>query len=408
MKLLFLTMSKLNSLQGRGIYIDLLNYFKKQGHEIFVVSPNERRFKSKTILHKENGASILKVKTLNIKKTTIIEKGFGQLLIEHQYLNAIKKYFSDVKFDLILYSTPPITFTKVINYIKMRDNAYSYLLLKDIFPQNAIDMNMMKEQGFLHRMFLKKEKNLYNISDTIGCMSEANKQYVINHNPDVNPSKVEVNPNTITPVPIFYTLEEKDAIRNDYGVPLDKKVFMYGGNLGIPQGVDFLLNMIAKSKEEKAFFLVVGSGTQFEKVENWFKMNKPTNAKLLSDLSKKKYDKLLAVCDVGMIFLHQNFTIPNFPSRLLSYLEMRMPVIAATDKNTDIGTVIENASCGNWVESGDINTMHKTIFKICENEELFRKMQDNSWKLLVNEYTVDKSYNLIKEKINTKKGLNNV
>ena len=239
-------------------------------------------------------------------------------------------------------------------------------------------------------------------------MSEANKQYVINHNPDVNPSKVEVNPNTITPVPIFYTLEEKDAIRNDYGVPLDKKVFMYGGNLGIPQGVDFLLNMIAKSKEEKAFFLVVGSGTQFEKVENWFKMNKPTNAKLLSGLSKKKYDKLLAVCDVGMIFLHQNFTIPNFPSRLLSYLEMRMPVIAATDKNTDIGTVIENASCGNWVESGDINTMHKTIFKICENEELFRKMQDNSWKLLVNEYTVDKSYNLIKEKINTKKGLNNV
>ena len=121
MKLLFLTMTKLNSLQGRGIYVDLLNYFKKQGHGIFVVSPNERRFKSKTILLKENGVSILNVKTLNLEKTTIIEKGFGQLLLEQQYLNAIKKYFSDVKFDLILYSTPPITYTKVINFINKGD-----------------------------------------------------------------------------------------------------------------------------------------------------------------------------------------------------------------------------------------------------------------------------------------------
>ena len=401
-------MSKLDSLQGRGIYIDLLNYFKKQGHEIFVVSPSERRFKSKTILRQENGDSIVSVKTLNLKKTTLIEKGIGQLLIGQQYLRVIKKYFIDVKFDLILYSTPPITFEKVISYIKIRDDAYSYLLLKDIFPQNAIDMDMMKDQGFLHRMFLKKEKTIYNLSDTIGCMSEANRRYIIKHNPDVDPSKVEVNPNTITPVTKIYKSEEKDRIRIDYGIPLGKKVFVYGGNLGIPQGVPFLLSIIAKSKEKKAFFLVVGSGTQFEKVENWFKINKPVNAKLLSGLSKKRYDKLLAVCDVGMIFLHKNFTIPNFPSRLLSYLEMRMPVIAATDKNTDVGAVIENARCGNWVESGDIITMHKTISKMCENEKTFRKLQDNSWKLLVSKYTVDKSYNLIEEKINIKKGLDNV
>jgi len=395
MKILFLTMTKLDSLQGRGIYVDLLNYFKNQGHEVYVVSPSERRFKSKTILHKENGTSILNVKTLNLQKTNILEKGLGQLLIEFQYLNGIKKFFKDVNFDLILYSTPPITFSRVINYVKRRDNAYSYLLLKDIFPQNAIDMKMLKEGGVLHRMFLKKERLLYALSDSIGCMSEANKEYVLKQNPHINLRKVEVNPNTITPVSICYSKKEKEGVRENYGLPITKKIFIYGGNLGIPQGIDFLLKMIAHSKEEKAFFLVVGSGTQFKKVKNWFEMNKPVNAKLLSGVSKENYDKLLASCDVGLIFLHKNFTIPNFPSRLLSYLEMRMPVIAATDKNSDLGEVLEEAKCGYWVESGDIDSMLKTILKICEDEEFFKKMQDNAWELLVNEYTVDKSYNLI-------------
>ena len=46
-------------------------------------------------------------------------------------------------------------------------------------------------------------------------------------------------------------------------------------------------------------------------------------------------------CDVGLIFLDKRFTIPNFPSRLLSYMQASMPVLAATDVNTDIGKVIE-------------------------------------------------------------------
>lgn len=392
-------MTKLDSLKGRGIYVDLLNYFNKQGHELFILSPNERRFNSKSILHKNNGVTFLSVKSLNLQKSTIIEKGLGQLLLEFQYLKAIKKYFKNEKFDLILYSTPPITFVKVINYIKKRDNSYSYLLLKDIFPQNAIDMNMMRERGFLHRMFLKKEKDLYAASDTIGCMSEANKTYILNNNTEVNASKVEVNPNTILPISFSYSIEDRETIRKEYNLPLQKKIFIYGGNLGVPQGLDFLLKIINETSENDPFFLIVGSGTQFKKMSNWFKMNNPTNAKLLSGLSKENYDKLLAVCDVGLIFLHKNFTIPNFPSRLLSYLEMGMPVIAATDINTDIGIVIEKAECGYWVESGNIKSFKKIILKICSNKELFKKMQENSRYLLNSKYTVDKSYNLILEKL---------
>ena len=205
MKVLFLTLAKIKTLDERGIYTDLLRKFRNEGHSVFIVSPTERRDKKKTHLITESGATILNVRTFNLQKTNLIEKGVGTLAIEYQYLNAIKKYFAHEKFDLVLYSTPPITFSKVIHFVKKRDNAYSYLLLKDIFPQNAVDMKMLQKDGFLHRFFLKKEARLYQLSDAIGCMSEANKAYVIEHKPKIAASKVEVNPNSIEPLAVSYT-----------------------------------------------------------------------------------------------------------------------------------------------------------------------------------------------------------
>ncbi len=398
MKVLFLTMVKINSFNERGIYTDLLRKFHIEGHEVFVVCPIERREKRPTHIIKENMGTILNIKTFNLQKTNLAEKGLGILSIEFQYLSAIKKYYKNEKFDLILYSTPPITFSKVIKYIKKRDGAYSYLLLKDIFPQNAVDMKMIKYNGMLHKIFKIKEKKLYNLSDTIGCMSPANVDFILTHNPEIESSKVEVNPNSIDPIIFDYSEEQKLVIRQKYGVPFNKKVLVYGGNLGKPQGLDFLLKTIETSSNEDVFFLVIGDGTEFDKLDSWFTKHAPINAKLLKRLPKEDYDILLASCDIGLIFLHPNFSIPNFPSRLLSYLEMKMPVIAATDSNTDIGDIIEMAKCGFKVLSGDTKKMNQVIAELIDNNKI-EIMGNHAWSLLQSNYVVDYSYQLITNKI---------
>jgi glycosyltransferase involved in cell wall biosynthesis len=241
MNLLFLTLAEIHSIEERGIYQDLLRKFRDESHDVTIVTPVERRKGVSTNFSNKDGVSILQIKTFNIQKTNIIEKGIGTLAIEYQYLAAIKKHLTNKKFDLVLYSTPPITLVKVIEFLKRRDDAKSYLLLKDIFPQNAVDMKMLKKGGFLHMQFLRKEKDLYKISDTIGCMSPANVDFVLKNNPEINSTKVEVNPNTIEPKDFNYSEDQKIAIRKKYWIPIDKKVLVYGGNLGKPQGLDFLL-----------------------------------------------------------------------------------------------------------------------------------------------------------------------
>lgn len=397
MRVLFLTLIEINSIEERGIYQDLLRKFVTEGHEVVIVSPLERRRKVATNLKVMENVTILQVKTFNIQKTNIFEKGLGTLAIEYQFLSAIKKHLKHQKFDVILYSTPPITFYKIIDFIKKRDNALAYLLLKDIFPQNAVDMKMIKSKSFLHNFFVQKEKKLYAISDAIGCMSQANVDFVVTHNPEITASKVEINPNSIEPQFIEYTEETKIAIKKKYQLPLDKKILIYGGNLGKPQGLEFLLQTIVSTPNQEVYFLIIGDGTQFVTIQKWFENQQPKNAKLIQSLPKKEYDTLLGACDVGLVFLHKDFTIPNFPSRLLPYLEMKMPVIAATDKNSDIGKVIEEFNCGVWVLTGDSNKMQEAIAKCLLMYDI---MGENSKKLLLEKYTVENSYQQIIKRCN--------
>ena len=395
MNILFLTVTKLHNVEERGIYSDLMRKFAANGHKVYVVSPFERRMNRKTELFNSVGVNILGVKTLNIQKAKFVEKGIGTLLLEYQYARAVRKYLKDIKFDMVLYSTPPITLNKVIRYVKQRFNARSYLLLKDIFPQNAVDLRMFSERSILYRWFRRKERQLYMLSDKIGCMSPENVDYLLKHNPDIDPQNVHVNPNSIE-LTIPTTEIEKTATRIKYGIPTDRMVFIYGGNLGKPQGIDFLLQVLEFYRNnDNLFFVIAGSGTEYDRVHNWFANHNPDNAVLLSHIPKPEYDMLVGSCDVGLIFLDKRFTIPNYPSRLLSYLEYRMPIIVASDKSTDIGRIAEQNGYGFWSESGDIDAFDKNIQKILDRHQTIVEMGETGYQFLMDNYTVDKTYSII-------------
>lgn len=397
MNILFLTLLDFQSLDEKNIYTDLLREFIKNGHHVAVISPTERRRKEKTHLIKKDKYRILKLKIGNIQKTNIIEKGVTTIMIESLFIKAVKKYYGNIKFDLVLYSTPPITFQKVIAYVKKRDNAKTYLLLKDIFPQNAVDLGMLSKKGLkgiLYHYFRGKEKKLYNISDKIGCMSDANIKYVCEHNPQIPKSKVELCPNSIEVVDKSITKEEKTEIRKRYGLPLDKTIFVYGGNLGKPQGIDFLIECLKTfENDSESFFLIVGMGTEYRKIKKYLMENKPTNMKLMKSMPKEEYEKMIASCDVGMIFLNHNFTIPNFPSRLLAYMQAKLPVLAATDPNTDIGKVIEENNFGWWCESNSVIDFRRKLREALEADKSILGM--NAYAYIEKNYNVIQNYRTI-------------
>lgn len=399
MNILFLSISTaVSNIHNRGIYPDLLRYFVGKGHEVFIICPFERRTGKKTSLHEEKNIHILGVRTLNITKSNFIEKGIATIFIESQFKRAINKYFQSIPFDLILYSTPPITFNNLITSLKQKHSSRTYLMLKDIFPQNAIDLGLMRSGGILHTYFKKKEKGLYAISDQIGCMSHANVDYILNHN-KIEPEKVNICPNAIEITNRFQRLN-KNEIFNKYGIPLGKTAFIYGGNLGIAQGLDFLIEILnANYTRTDIVFVIVGSGNRAALLKDWINEKKPNNTILISMLNRSDYDDLEVCCDVGMIFLDKKFTIPNFPSRLLSYLECKLPILVASDSCTDLGVIVEENKFGKWSLAGNAEEFNRNIDFFVQNKSERLKMGENGYKFLLSNYNISVAYQSIINKL---------
>lgn len=397
MNILFLTLSKVEDINERGIYTDLVRELDNNGINMFVVSPRQKRESLPTELFIQNNINILKVKTGNVTATKFfIEKGISTLMLEDQYLNAIKSNFPNIKFDMVMYSTPPITFNKIIKYYKKHHNSKTYLILKDIFPQNAVDIGLMKKGGILYKVFRNKEISLYKNSDFIGCMSKGNLNYILNNNDYINKDKMEIFPNAIEPMDRKEKVKKNKEILDKYKIPEDATLFVYGGNLGKPQGIDFLLKVVNEfHKVENGHLLIVGSGTEFNKIDNHIKNNKPNQVSIFERLPKEEYDKLIACADVGLIFLDHRFTIPNFPSRLTSYMENSLPILAATDKNTDLKDVIRESKSGFWCESTDENEFIKHAGKLSKDKELREEMGLSGRKYLEQNYDIRKTVSIL-------------
>lgn len=395
MNILYLSILFPQGDQNDNLYTMLVKELRQQGHNITVVVADEARNIDKTSLAFENGVEVLRVRVGNQFGVSFIKKGITTLKLEPLLIAAIKKHLLSRNFDVILYSTPPVTFANVVKFCRKVYKCHSYLMLKDILPQGAVDLGLINKNGIIYKLLRRKEENLYDLSDYIGCMSQANIDYLLKQNKFLKKDKIELFPNTITvlpqkPKPINY------VVRTKLRLPLDKTIFVFGGNLGIPQGLGFLIDCIADLHNyHEAFFLIVGDGTERQNIEAEIKRHKLKNVLLLQRLPKDDYDNLILECDVGLVSLDKRFSVPNYPSRILAYMDMALPILAATDRASDIKELLEEAQCGLWAYSGDKVGFYEQVESLCENKELRIQMGKNGRQYLEENFDVSRSVKIL-------------
>jgi glycosyltransferase involved in cell wall biosynthesis len=368
LKILYIATSFPEPNKGATIYTDLAEALHEAGHEITVVASEQKRNRTETSIGNERGFKVLRVVTGNYYDVGLIEKGLTTLRLPALMKKGIHKYITEDGFDFVLYEAPPVTNGNLVSWTKRKFKCASYLMLKDIFPQNAVDLGMIKKNSILHKYFSLKEKQLYNSADIIGCMSQANIDYVLTHNKWLDKEKVELFPNTKS-IAANITSNGMD-IRKKFGINREQKVFLFGGNMGKPQYIHILSEAIINLQSNKdIYFLFVGRGTERHVLEETIRSHSIRNAKVVENLPRDEYEEVIKECDVGFIILDPRFTIPNYPSRILSYMEYAKPVLVATDINTDIKELVEKANCGHWIHSADTKEF------ICKIEEM-RKMEN--------------------------------
>jgi hypothetical protein len=382
MKILFFALSPIHSLKEKGIYADMISEFNNQGDYVDYFFPSKKIF-----FYTEDKVSYksIKVKANPQKQSNFIKKFLLYLEVEKTMKKSIKQ--SKKYYDMLILVTPSIFQLKVIDtFKKMNPNATVILLLKDIFPDNAIDLGILKNKfpfNLAIKYFKSIEKNLYKKVDHIGCMTQLNMAYVSRTHPYIK-NKLFLSPNSINPYKI-----KKSQTRKTLGLPENKILLIFVGNIGLPQDPFFIQEFVNKLPINM-YMIIIGTGSKFifETKSNLLVINRIMN--------QDEIDQYLINSDYGLVFLSNKFNVPNFPSKILSYLNANLPIISFSNFYNDLNPYYFEKN----YEFKTFYWNYSNIFEIEKiNNELSSIILTKNIDINVNKFHVIKQISALKERV---------
>ena len=381
-------------LSSAVMFRDLAKELFIQGHEVTIISGSNNISKELDITTEEN-IRIVRVKSPDLK-TNKFTRLLNEIALGRRIWKQTKNFIDYSEFDLVIYYSPTIFWAYLVNKLKKSFKLKSYLVLRDIFPKWAVDLGLIKKYSLAH-LFLKfHEYRLYRSADFIGVQSPKNKLYFEESsflrffNPEVLFNWVQPNEDT--------NVKEISSIRKDLDIE-EKILFLYGGNIGVAQDLDNLLNLASNLKDQKnIFFLLVGEGTEFDRFSNKIIKEDITNMSLIGSVSPLEFQKIVAASDVGLISLNRDFRTQNIPGKIMSYIKSKKPMLASINEDNDMFDIVHNKS-GYVVLNGDNTTFIKYAIKLAGDKDLRGRMGKNGHDLLHEIFSVESASAKILKKL---------
>lgn len=373
------------------LYFYLAKELVRRGHKVKVLTGIPRynvdlsmyrsylRMEKVYIEELEEGLEVIRVKLPYVDRKQLIRRGIEHFEISYKLFSYGKKFLGDV--DVSLVYSPPLTLYWVAEKIRKMISSPYILNVQDLFPQEVIDLGLMKNK-LLISIFRKIEKKAYESADLITVHSENNKYYVDNILGKNN--KTFVFENWIDDQEIVPG-EKNNEFSKRYNLE-NKFVVSFAGTLGLLQDIGVILKAANLLKNfQDIVFLIVGDGTRKIEAENLIENMKLKNVILLPPLPREKYPLVLHSSDISLVTLIKELKTPVVPSKILSIMSAGKPVVAAMNKDGDAPKLIENAKCGFAVDAGDAEGLAKAILQLYNSEEL-RKEFGKSGRKYVEEH----------------------
>jgi len=370
---------------GAKLVHDLAVEFHRLGHETIVVAPDDT-LSTRTKFSSEDGLTVFRVRTGRIKEAPKIVRGFNEARLSPVLWQRGKRFFQTHPCDLIVHYSPSIFFGALVRKLKKIFACSSYLILRDIFPQWAVDAGVLRK-GLIYRFFRYKEMKQYGAADVIGVQSPANLRYFA-ENGLVGRYQLEVLYN-------WTTLTEQRIPRCNYRDRLGlqgKVIFFYGGNIGVAQDMDNLVRLAKCLQNERdVHFLIVGEGSEVPRLTAQIAADNLTNITIHRAVGQQEYLAMLSEFDVGLITLDRSLKTQNFPGKMLGYMYHAMPILASINPGNDLKQILEEKQAGFVCLNGKDKQFYSYALRLAKDIELRRWMGRNARALLESTFSVSRA-----------------
>lgn len=324
------------AVQLRDLSLELL----RQGHMPTVMIP-AADIDRPWLLEDMQGVQVLRLKAPKTKDIGYVRRTINEFLMPFaMHKNLRKSPLSDVKWDGVVWYSPTIFLGPMANALKKSCACRSYLIIRDIFPEWAVDMGLLA-RGLPYRFFKAIERYQYSVANVIGVQTPANLPYF-----DVWSStpgrSVEVLQNWLADAPdVGCSISVAD------GPLAGRNIFVYAGNMGVAQGMGILMDLAERLLGRRDIgFVFVGRGSDAKRLHEDASARGLDNVVFHDEIDPSEIPGLYAQCHVGVVALDPRHKTHNIPGKLLSYMQSGLPVLASINPGNDLAELIQSEGVG--------------------------------------------------------------
>ena len=339
---------------------DLAQEFLRQGYRPTVLVPTPDLGKD-WVSEELDGVDVMRLNSPRTKDVGHVRRTVAELLMPLAMLKNLRRSpLANVKWDAVAWYSPSIFHAGVAHWIKRRSQCPSYLIIRDVFPEWAVDMGLMGK-GLPYRFFKLVERYQYSVADTIGVQTAANLPYFSKWSTRSS-RRVEVLQNWLA--------EARDIgcrIRVADGKLAGRKIFVYAGNMGVAQGMDILLDLAERLRGRSDIgFLFVGRGSEASRLRDDASRRGLENVDFHDEIEPNEIAGLYAQCDVGIVALDPRHKTHNIPGKFLSYMQSGLPVLANINAGNDLINLIAKERVGKVCSNHDAATLERLACELVE------------------------------------------
>lgn len=330
---------------------DLSREFARQGHELTVLLPAWDQDEAWR-LEQLDGVQVLRLKSPRTKDINYVRRTLAEFWMPFAMRRSLAASpLKDQRWDGVIWYAPSIFHGPLASHLKRRSACPGYLIVRDIFPEWAVDMGLMG-RGLPYRVFSAIARYQYSVADVIGVQTEGNRSYFAQwlQRPG---RRLEVLQNWLGPAARLPC-----PIRLSEGPLAGRKIFVYAGNMGVAQGMDVLIDLAEQLRlREDIGFLFVGRGSESRRLAGLAASRGLSNVLFHDEIHPDEIPGLYAQCHVGLVALDQRHRTHNIPGKFLTYMQSGLPVLARVNPGNDLVNLIRQEAVGRACEASDLQTL---------------------------------------------------
>lgn len=365
---------------------DLSREFARQGHQVTVMLPSPDQ-RDPWQIDKKDGIEVLRLKAPRIKDIGYVRRTIAEFLMPFFMLHHFKNSpAAKEQWDGVVWYAPSIFHGPLARALKSRSNCKGYLIIRDIFPEWAVDMGLMG-RGLPYRFFDAIARYQYSVANVIGVQTPGNREYFDQWQQQPGRS-LEVLQNWLDK-----PAQVRCSIRVNETALAGRKVFVYAGNMGIAQGMDILLDLAERLRHRTDVgFLFVGRGSDASRLKASAKDRKLDNVLFYDEIHPDEIPDLYAQCSAGIVALDPKHKSHNIPGKFLTYMQSGLPVLANINAGNDLAQMIRDEQVGQVCESNQVAELLQLTDKLLTEIDIQADVLPNRCRCLFErEFAVDRT-----------------